>query len=201
MNIIKTAKIFALAALAACQAASAQDAQSTVFAKTRGNFANKMVCGIEFLNGTSVYINIQTIASVSKQNYIAGPLEVSEIVIDTTGNSQIRIYNARPVDPQKQAEILSNKMPADLKSKASPAMQTLVEKANAAKDKIPFAQEAEKNASLSNVYKIYPSTTHSKTLEFTVSSKDALDSLYTQFSGAFCSQNNETLSQALFSEK
>ena len=201
MNIIKTAKIFALLGLAACQAAFAQEAQSSIFAKARGNFANKMVCGIEFLNGTSVYINIQTITSVSKQSYIAGPLEVSEIVIDTSGNSQIRIYNARPVDPQKQAEALSNKLPSDLKSKAAPAMQTLVEKANAAKDKIPFSQESEKNASLSNVYKVYPATTHSKTLEFAVASKDALDSLYSQFSSAFCSQNNETLSQALFSEK
>ena len=201
MNIIKTAKLFALAGLMACHAAFAQEAPSSVFAKTRGKFANKAVCGIEFMNGTSVYTNIQTITSVSKQSYIAGPLEVSEIVIDTSGNSQIRIYNARPIDPQKQAQTLSGKMPADLQSRAAPAMQTIVEKANAAKDKIPFSQDAEKNASLSNVYKVYPSTTHSKTLEFAVSSKEALDSLYAQFSGAFCSQDNETLSQALFSEK
>ena len=192
-------KLPALLALALPLAVFAQEA--TVFVKTKGNIQNKNVCAVEFANGTSVYINIQTITSISKQNYIAGPLEVAEISIDTTGNSQIRIYCATPIDAQKQAENLSSRLPSDLRGHAQPALQTVVEKANAAKGKIPFAQDAEKNASLANVYKVYPSTTHSKTLEFAVASKDALDSLYRLLTDAFASANNETLSQSVFSEK
>lgn len=198
MNI-RLSKLFAVFALMLPLAIFAQ--QQTVFVKTKGNIVNKNVCGIEFINGTSVYINIPSIASISKQNYIAGPLEVSEISIDTAGNSQIRIYCASPADAQKLAGSAADRLPPDLKARAQPALQTIVEKANAAKEKIPYAAGAEKNAALANVYKVYPSTTHSKTLEFAVASKDALDSLYKLLSDAFCSANNETLSQSVFSEK
>ncbi|MBR6388636.1 MAG: hypothetical protein IKS15_00745 [Opitutales bacterium] len=198
MNI-RLSKLFAVFALMLPLAIFAQ--QQTVFVKTKGGIVNKNVCGIEFINGTSVYISIPSIASISKQNYIAGPLEVAEISIDTTGSSQIRIYCATPIDAQKHAESLSNRLPQDLKAHAQPALQTVVEKANAAKGKIPFAQDAEKSAAAANVYKIYPSTTHSKTLEFAVASKDALDSLYKLLTDAFASANNETLSQSVFSEK
>lgn len=174
--------------------------QGTSFVKTKGALQNKALCGIEFLNETSVYINIASITSISKQIYIAGPLEVREFSIDTNGNSQIRIYHASPIDPQNQISTAANKLPTEIASRAKPHIETAVEKANAVKEKVPFANDAEKNAGISNVYKIYPSTTHSKTLEFAVATKEAFDSLYKQFQEAFSSNKSELLSSTLFKE-
>ena len=197
MNV-KTIKILTVLLLLAQSALLGQ--QGSSFVKTKGALQNKALCGIEFLNETSVYINIASITSISKQVYIAGPLEVREFSIDTNGNSQIRIYHASPIDAQSQLNAASNKLPGEAAGRVKPHLETAVDKVNAAKEKIPFAKDAEKNASLAGVYKIYPSTTHSKTLEFAVASKEAFEALYKQFQEAFSSNKSELLSSTLFKE-
>ncbi len=177
-----------------------QTASYASIVKTKGGIQNRELCGIEFKNETSVFINIATITSISKQIYILPPLEVHEFVIDTSGNSQIRIYHTKHIDIAKQVEVATSKLPEDLAMKLRPKMQSLTEKVNSAKENLPFAQDVEKKATLTNVYKVYPTTTHAKTLEFSVALKEDFDDLYKQFQEAFTSNKSETLSAALFKE-
>ena len=63
---------------------------------------NKSKFGIVFPDNTSYYANADAVVSVSRQNYCAGPLEITEVVIDVLGSpSQVRIYCARAADAAK----------------------------------------------------------------------------------------------------
>ena len=55
--------------------------------------------------------------SVSRQSYYAGPLQITEVVIDILGSpSQVRIYNAQMAQPLNEAEKLAqSKLPENLK--------------------------------------------------------------------------------------
>lgn len=178
----------------------AQATASAAFVKTSGALQNKALCGIEFKNETSIYINVDSIISISRQIYIAGPVEVHEFAIDTSGNSQIRIYHSKTIDVQKQVDAVAERLPKDISEKVKPAIDTVIEKSNAVKNRIPYSDDVQKNATISNVYKVYPTTTHAKTLEFTVMSKEDFENLYNQFKEAFTSNKYELLKSTLFKE-
>lgn len=140
--------------------------------RTQDALRQKNVFGIIFDGESSVYVNANLVASISKQEYILGTLFVSEIVIDTSGNSQIRIYNSSPLDPTKIKEKARKILPTHLQSATEIASY-----AEKAKGKIEEVSDMNLSG-VSTVYKEYPTTTHAKTIEFAVSNPDELNELY-----------------------
>lgn len=140
---------------------------------------NKALFGLEFPDETSFYAQADTVVSISKQTYSAGPLEVTEISIELAGSSsQIRIYCATAPAMEKAADAAADKLP----EQAKPYAQI----PDAARDKL---QKADKKISeignVSKVVKVYPSTTHSHTLEFVVPNTEELEELYKQLKEDF----------------
>jgi len=83
MNIGRVC-LFATAACLAYQLSALTVDTSTI--------KNKALFGVEFPDETSFYAQADTVVSISKQTYAAGPLEVTEISIELAGSStQIRI--------------------------------------------------------------------------------------------------------------
>lgn len=170
--------------------------------RTQNALRQKTVFGIVFDSESSVYVNANLVASISKQEYILGTLFVSEIVIDTVGNSQIRIYNSSPLDPTKIKEKARKMLPTHLQSATEIASYAEKAKGN-------IEETADVNLSgVSTVYKEYPATTHSKTIEFAVSDPDELNELYdlliADFTGSTVQKNEKnkkSSEQAAGSEK
>ncbi len=170
-----------ISALAAFKALAAE--------RTQDALNQKSIFGISFENGASVYVNSATVTSISKQEYILGTLFVSEIVIDTTGNSQIRIYNSSPLDPTKIKEKMRKVLPTQAQAAAEVASYAEMAKGH-------IEDTSQMNLSgVTSVYKEYPVTTHSKTLEFAVSTPEELDSLYelliADFTGTSASKDSD----------
>lgn len=157
--------------------------------RTQNALKQKNVFGIVFDSETSVYVNANLVSSISKQEYILGTLFVSEIVIDTGGNSQIRIYNSSPLDPTKIKEKARKILPTKLQSATEIASY-----AEKAKGKIEEVSDMNLSG-VSTVYKEYPTTTHSKTIEFAVSDPDELGELYdlliADFTGSAVQKNDK----------
>lgn len=146
--------------------------EAGAFTKKSDALKNKNVFGIVFENNASVFVNAGLVSSISKQEYVLGTIFVSEIVIDTFGNSQIRIYNSSPLDHTK------------IKQKAVKVLPTTVQSATAVAD---YAQRAKgfvedsygvNLSGVDTVYKDFPATTHAKTIEFAISKPEELDNLY-----------------------
>lgn len=141
---------------------------------------NKSKFGIVFPDNTSYYANADAVVSVSRQNYCAGPLEITEVVIDVLGSpSQVRIYCARAADAAKTAERLAQeKLPEPLKPYAKTP--------DSIRERVSEAQKLAAGASaVPQIQKIFPATTNSRTIEFIVPSPEELDEFYTIFSNDF----------------
>lgn len=170
--MLATMKIRFLTA-AALVAASAAAAQTKAgFVKISDALENRAIFAVEFEDGTSAYVNERTLVSISRQDYVAGPLEVSEIVIETTGNTQIRIYRAAPVSPEK----LARKGAAKLSGIPGEMAQEALNQAEAMSPNLPPELQIEAGSTI--VYKDYPATTHAKTAEFAVEKREDIDALY-----------------------
>lgn len=137
--------------------------------KNRGMFA------ISFKNGASIYMKARTIASISKQEYYIGFLQVSEVVIESEGGvSQIRIYHSATVDPADVARKAAQKDTSGTADKFAAA----TEYANRTKAAVESYSKVQTKQKSDAVYKEYPATTHSKTLEFVVDDLGELEALY-----------------------
>lgn len=149
------------ALIAAAAAFAAVPAQAVEI--DSASIKNKSKFGILFPDNTSYYANADAVVSVSRQNYCAGPLEITEVVIDVLGSpSQVRIYCARAADAAKTAEKLAReKLPEPLKPYEFYAIfsNDFIGKATDGKDVSESAKESLKGAQpgiKGKLYKILP---------------------------------------------
>jgi len=144
---------------------------------------NKRLFGIEMPNGLqSFYGRHDRINSVSLQEYQAGPYAVTEVVIDMASSPlQLRLYHTE--------------IPSVDKAKGA-APDTPMNNRNVPESVQRLADRGRDTANSSEppVIKDYPITTHAKTLEFRVTTKEELESFYRSFVGIF-TQNNATGAQ------
>ena len=150
---------------------------------------NGGIFGIE-VSGTdlSFYGRADHVLSVSFQEYTTGTFIVSEVVIDmSNSNQQLRIYNTRTPGSADVADRTNRASAANSENRG-------LNPADATKLPIP-AQLSALESKVTNltsgttgglVVKTYPSTTHAKTIEMTVSSKAELKSFYTAFKNLLC---------------
>lgn len=110
------------------------------------------------LPGGSYIVALDRITSISQHRYIIdGNISVTEVIIDTSGNSLARFYYLEPV-----AEDASN-----LGAQISQRGKDLLNK---------VGQRIKVNTD-STVIKQYPTTTHAKTVEFHISDAATLNAL------------------------
>lgn len=112
------------------------------------------------LPGGSYIVALDRISSISKHTYVIdGGLRITEVVIDTNGNSLARFYYIIPVTEDSGSNI-----GAGMTGRAKELLDKVGERTGA-------------NAN-TMVAKQYPTTTHAKTVEFRLSDESDLDKLY-----------------------
>ena len=108
------------------------------------------------LPGGEYMVALSRISSISKHTYMVGNLEITEVVVDTTGNSLVRFYAANTAGGE--ANILKN-----------------------AQDRLrDLGREKGAQAGVQGapVIKNYPDTTHAKTVEYNLDTESAVNALY-----------------------
>ncbi|NNC90248.1 MAG: hypothetical protein HKN82_17465 [Akkermansiaceae bacterium] len=121
------------------------------------------------LPGGNYLVALDRIANVSKHRYLLdGTLVVTEVTIDTVGNSLARFYHITPA--------------AENSNLASP--RKVLERAN---DLLERAGQRTGSDLAEMVHKKYPVTTHAKTIEFRVMDLGTLDALYGSVTSAWVS--------------
>ncbi len=187
----------ALAFVALTIAAFTSDAFAFKVTKNTATINNPRIFGIE-VSGTdlSFYGNSDKVESISFQDYViyskeypSGSIMVSEVVIDMEGSSQqLRIYSARPPGSADAADRGNRTLAANAQNKG-------LDPSSASKLPIPSQLTAieskltnmHNSATAGLVTKTYPNTTHSKTVEMVVSSKEELMSFYGTIKKLLCS--------------
>lgn len=141
---------------------------------------NKRLFGIEMPEGLqSFYGRHDRINSVSLQEYQAGPYAVTEVTIDMASSPlQLRLYHTEVANIQDL-----QKAAPQTPGNTAKISDSVVKAANKGTDRANSADPP--------VIKDYPLTTHAKTLEFRVSTKEELEAFYRIFVGAY-TQNNAT---------
>lgn len=110
--------------------------------------------------GGDYIVALDRISSISKHTYILdGNLRVTEVVIDTNGNSLARFYYIIPVSEDSNSNVASR----------------LTERGKELLDKVG---ERTGNNINTAVIKQYPTTTHAKTIEYRVTSDHELNQLF-----------------------
>lgn len=144
--------------------------------------------GIKFPDGTAFYGNANKVVSISKQEFIVGPLLVTEVCIEFDQSPlQVRIYHSRAIPAKKVGQ--------DAKQKIPERLSMLAKTANIAKK---VDDKLEDSTRQKNVYKDYPTTTHAKTLEFIVPNLTELDTLFQQISNDFNKISNQTMNKKIY---
>ncbi|BDS08203.1 hypothetical protein NT6N_32430 [Oceaniferula spumae] len=111
------------------------------------------------LPGGSYVVALDRISSISKHTYIIdGNLRVTEVVIDTSGNSLARFYYIIPVSEDAESNVAGR----------------ITERTKGIIDKVGERTGVDGN---SIVAKQYPTTTHAKTVEYRISDEGDLDKL------------------------
>ncbi len=162
--------------------------EANAFQVSRGTIRKAEIFGIKFPNGESFYGNANKVVSISKQEYIAGPLLVTEVCIELDqSNLQVRIYNARTIPPSELSEISKKSLPEPLAKMAkSPYLAKRLD-------------DSKKNeVSQQKVYKDYPTTTHARTLEFISPELDELNAFYNRIKSDFTLESKEPMNQKLY---
>ena len=112
------------------------------------------------LPGGSYMVALDRISSISKHTYvIGGSLRVTEVTIDTSGNSLVRFYYIIPITEDSNSNIGSG-----VTTRTKELIDKLGERTGANGNTL--------------VEKQYPTTTHAKTVEFRISDEGYLDKLY-----------------------
>ncbi len=145
--------------------------------------------GINFPDGTSFYGNTNGVTSISRQEFIVGPLLVTEVSIDIAGSpTQVRIYHSRTIPADKVYDMQEGKLPEKLKPYAKVP--------DSIKAQIKKGEEKLENINVQKtVYKDYPATTHSRTLEFVVSDLEELETFYKRITADFIDKRTEDVPQ------
>ena len=158
---------------------------------TKRAITNQGVFGIEIQNtDMAFYGRADSVLSVSFQEYTTGSFIVSEVVVDMRdSNQQLRIYSARPPGTADVANRGNRALAANAQNRGLDASEA---------SKIPLPGplaniESKVNNIVTNttsdlVVKTYPNTTHAKTVEFTVTSKEELKRFYTAFRDLLCAR-------------
>ena len=148
--------------------------------------------GIVFADGSSVYFKSDAVAAVSKQIYYLGAFRITEMVVDISASpSQIKIYNIQTAsadDAKNAAAETAARAVADI---AAPdfdykAAQKRLEEIKKSADENNLAQK--RLSAPARISKQFPSSTHSRTLEFCVGDIDDLLKLYDSFQKDFAMQ-------------
>ena len=118
------------------------------------------------LPGGSYIVALDRITSISQHSYLVdGNISVTEVVIDTSGNSLARFYYLEPV-----AQNTSN-VGAQLSQRGKDLL-----------NKVGQRTGIDTNSA---VIKQYPATTHAKTVEFHITNVSTLDALLNSARGAW----------------
>ncbi|MGB2402988.1 MAG: hypothetical protein ACPIA7_06215 [Akkermansiaceae bacterium] len=154
---LKTAFFILLFLLILPQAGKAQSEESSTKNNTSETTGPKRFWQADLPRGSYI-VALDRITSISQHAYIIdGNINVTEVVIDTTGNSLARFYYLEPVLQGA----------AHLGAEISQRGKALLNKVN---QRTGVDTEAA-------VIKQYPSTTHAKTVEFHISDTATLNAL------------------------
>ena len=167
---------------AALLATAALAPQADAFQMTKKAIRNQGIFGIKVANtDMAFYGRADAVLSISFQEYTTGSFIVAEVVIDMKdSNQQFRIYNTRPVGTADVANRANRASAANSQNRG-------LDPKEASKLPIPGPLgilESKVNNVVNStagdiVVKTYPTTTHAKTVEMVVSTKDELKLLYT----------------------
>ncbi|MEY3547711.1 MAG: hypothetical protein RLZZ552_78 [Verrucomicrobiota bacterium] len=156
--------------------------QADALTMTKKAIRNQGIFGIKIARtDMAFYGRADAILSISFQEYTTGSFIVAEVVIDMRdSNQQLRLYSARPPGTDDVANRVNRASEANSQNRG-------LDPAQASRLPIPgqlAAVESKVNNMISGttgdiVVKTYPTTTHAKTVEMTVSSKAELLRLYT----------------------
>ncbi|MEM9081035.1 MAG: hypothetical protein AAGC74_10125 [Verrucomicrobiota bacterium] len=114
---------------------------------------------IQFKEGHYM-VALDRIANISKHEYLLdGNLIITEVTIDTTGNSLCRIYQITPAAERGQSNLVKRA-------------------AQRARDVTERVGELTGADFTEMVHKNFPTTTHAKTIEYRVQHKGTLNALY-----------------------
>jgi len=110
--------------------------------------------------GGNYMVALDRISSISKHTYVTdGTFRVTEVIIDTNGNSLVRFYYIIPVSEDSGSTLGSG-----LTTRAKELLDKAGERTGVNANTI--------------VSKQYPTTTHAKTVEFRIAYEEDLDKLY-----------------------
>jgi len=170
------------ALVAALLATIALAPQADALQMTKKAIRNQGIFGIKVANSDmAFYGRADAVLSISFQEYTTGSFIVAEVVIDMKdSNQQFRIYNTRPVGTADVANRANRASAANSQNRG-------LDPKEASKLPIPGPLgilESKVNNVVNStagdiVVKTYPTTTHAKTVEMVVSTKDELKLLYT----------------------
>ncbi len=119
------------------------------------------------LPGGNYIVALDRISSISKHTYVLdNALRVTEVVVDTNGNSLVRFYYIIPVSEDS----------------GSNAVSGLTRRAKELLDKAGQRTGVNVNTTVS---KTYPITTHAKTVEFRIPDERALNKLFNSVRNAW----------------
>ncbi len=116
-------------------------------------------------------VAVSQIVAIGMHEYIVdGAARVTELNIDTTGNALVRYYFLEPIDPQTPLAV------------GQSALTKLKELAEEAASRVDIEESWRK------VVKNYPGSTHARTIEFRVDSKEDLTKIFNSADTAFRNQ-------------
>ena len=156
-------KTLLLPALAVLLTASPAHAQAPTLAPTQPNLAASQAIFRCTLPGGTYVVAVRSMISVSSHEYlIDGAARVAEVNIDTNGSLLARFYFIEPAVPNNTPVPLAG----TLNEKAQQLLGTATEKTGV---------DAWKK-----VVKSYPTTTHARTVEYRVTSREQLDQIFSK---------------------
>ncbi len=142
--------------------------------------ANKDYFGIEFPNGTLFVAKHAKINSVSEQVYLLNGLIIKEISIDfENSDSLLRIYNMRAPEAKDMAGMVKSSLPKADSKQATSVFDSAYNRMDKLESEIKKQTEYSKVVDgADTVTKVYPSTTHAKTIEYAVANEAELDTFH-----------------------
>ncbi len=189
MNFVKTAFFLLISAV-------------SLYAKVQVSYdtLNKTKTGIDFYGETSYYFTTAKLLAVSKQVYTVNGFEVSEIILEIESSaSQVKIYHMRSLSLEQIQQASINTVKSNIESTSFDIRE--VEKASIqANKKLKNVVSTNTHIQLPEVVaKVYPTSTHSKTIEFAIHDIDDLNLLYTLIQKSFSDKaSDKKLTGTLF---
>ncbi|SRR5579862_1544401 len=127
------------------------------------------------LSGGVYEVALHSIISISSHQYIVdAAARVTEVNIDTAGNSLVRFYYVEPLTPSSPVGF------------GQTAINKLTDYAKNA------AVRSGQQETLQSVVKNYPATTHAHTVEYRIDSQQDLDKIFRSADTAFRTQTDTT---------